>query len=176
MSWLRNPWGRPRFLPLVTGLYIVWSIIPILIVILFAFNDGRSRTTWQGFSLRWFTGETGSVFHDPALQAALEHTLLLAVICVAVSVPIGVMLALGLQRWRGRGSGTTNTLMLLPLVTPEIVMGVALLLLFLQVFHFIGLGTLGAGDRSGDVLDLVCRRHRARAPRLDRSRLRGGRG
>ncbi len=141
MSWLRNPWGRPRFLPLVTGLYIVWSIIPILIVILFAFNDGRSRTTWQGFSLRWFTGENGSVFHDPALQAALAHTLLLAVICVAVSVPIGVMLALGLQRWRGRGSGTTNTLMLLPLVTPEIVMGVALLLLFLQVFHFIGLGT-----------------------------------
>ena len=105
-------------------------------MILFAFNDGRSRTTWQGFSLRWFTGDpNGSVFHDPALQAALEHTLLLAVICVAVSVPIGVMLALGLQRWRGRGSGTTNTLMLLPLVTPEIVMGVALLLLFLQVFQ-----------------------------------------
>ncbi len=141
MSWLRNPWGRPRFLPLVTGLYVVWSIIPILIVVLFAFNDGRSRTTWQGFSLRWFTGADGSVFHDPALQSALKHTLLLAVICVIVSVPLGVTLALGLQRWRGRGSGTTNTLMLLPLVTPEIVMGVALLLLFLQIFQFIGLGT-----------------------------------
>jgi spermidine/putrescine transport system permease protein len=142
MSWLRNPWGRSRFLPLITGLYILWSIIPVIIVILFAFNDGRSRTTWQGFSLRWFTGDpTGSVLHDPALQSALRHTLFLAVICVAVAVPIGVMLALGLQRWRGRGSGTTNTLMLLPLITPEIVMGVALLLLFLQIFSFIGLGT-----------------------------------
>ena len=81
------------------------------------------------------------MFHDPALQGALKHTLLLAVICVAVATPLGVTLALGLQRWRGRGSGTVNTLMLLPLVTPEIVMGVALLLLFLQIFPEIGLGT-----------------------------------
>jgi spermidine/putrescine transport system permease protein len=141
VSWLRNPWARPRFLPLITGLYLLWSIIPVGIAVLFAFNDGRSRTTWQGFSLRWFTGENGSVFHDPALQSALKHTLVLAVICVAIAVPLGVALALGLQRWRGRGSGTVNTLMLLPLVTPEIVMGVALLLLFLQIFGFIGLGT-----------------------------------
>ena len=51
--------------------------------ILFAFNNGRSRTTWQGFSFRWFTGATGSVFHDPALQGALKHTLFLGVLCVA---------------------------------------------------------------------------------------------
>ena len=141
MSWLRNPWGRPRFLPVVTGAYILWSLVPVAIAVLFAFNDGRSRTTWQGFSTRWFTGETGSVLHDPALQGALKHTLFLAVLCVLVATPIGVALALGLQRWRGRGSGTANTLMLLPLVTPEIVMGVALLLLFLQVLPGLGLGT-----------------------------------
>jgi spermidine/putrescine transport system permease protein len=81
------------------------------------------------------------VFHDPALQSALEHTLLLAAICVGLATPLGVALALGLQRWRGRGSGTVNTLMLLPLVTPEIVMGVALLLLFIRVFPGLGLGT-----------------------------------
>ncbi len=142
LSWLRNPWGRPRFLPIVVGLYIFWSVVPVAIAILFAFNDGRSRTTWEGFSLRWFwTDQNLSVFHDPNLQNALKHTLLLAVICVAVAVPLGVTLALGLQRWRGRGSGTVNVLMLLPLVTPEIVMGVALLLLFLQIFNQIGLGT-----------------------------------
>ena len=141
MSWLRNPWGRPRGLALVTILYILWSVLPVAIAILFAFNNGRSRTTWQGFSFRWFTGSVGSVFHDPALQGALKHTLFLAAICVAVSTPLGVALALGLQRWRGRGGGTVNTLMLIPLVTPEIVMGVALLLLFLRVFPGIGLGT-----------------------------------
>ena len=143
MSWLRNPWGRPRFLPLVTALYVAWSILPVAVAILFAFNNGRSRTTWQGFSLRWFTGDPDlSVLHDPALQSALEHTLILGVICVAVAVPLGVTLALGLQRWRGRGSGSVNVLMLLPLVTPEIVMGVALLLLFLQIFGGLGLGTV----------------------------------
>lgn len=141
VTWLRNPWGKPRFLPLITGLYILWSLIPVAIAILFSFNDGRSRTTWQGFSTRWFTGDSGSVFSDPGLQSALEHTVILAVICVVISIPLGVTLALGLQRWRGRGSGTVNTLMLLPLVTPEIVMGVALLLLFLQIFSFISLGT-----------------------------------
>jgi spermidine/putrescine transport system permease protein len=141
IAWLRNPWGRPRWLRLVTVLYILWSILPVAIVVLFAFNNGRSRTTWQGFSTRWFTGSAGSVFHDPALQSALKHTLLLGVLCVAIATPLGVALALGLQRWRGAGSGTVNTVMLLPLVTPEIVMGVALLLLFLKIFPGLGLGT-----------------------------------
>ena len=140
IAWVRNPWGRPRALVAVTGLYIVWSILPVALAILFAFNSGRSRTTLQGLSLRWFTSQSG-VFHDQALQSALLHTLLLAAISVAVAVPLGVTLALGLQRWRGRGSGTVNTMMLLPLVTPEIVMGVALLLLFLKVFPGLGLGT-----------------------------------
>jgi spermidine/putrescine transport system permease protein len=128
-------------LAVVTAAYILWSILPVAIAVLFAFNNGRSRTAWQGFSLRWFTGPTGSVFHDSSLQGALEHTLILALICVGCSVPLGVALALGLQRWRGPGGGTINTVMLLPLVTPEIVMGVALLLLFLRVFPGIGLGT-----------------------------------
>ena len=138
---LRNPWGKPRFLILFTGIYILWSLIPVAIAILFAFNNGRSRTSWQGFSFRWYTGSAGSVLHDPALQGALKHTLILAVICVGIATPLGVALALGLQRWRGPGGGTINTVMLLPLVTPEIVMGVALLLLFLRVFPGIGLGT-----------------------------------
>ena len=101
MSRLRNPWGKPRFLVLVTVAYILWSLLPVAIAILFAFNNGRSRTTWQGFSTRWFAGPSGSVFHDPALQGALRHTLVLGVVCVLVATPLGVALALGLQRWRG---------------------------------------------------------------------------
>jgi spermidine/putrescine transport system permease protein len=142
VTWLRNPWGKARFLPLVCAIYIIWSVVPVIIAILFAFNNGRSRTAWEGFSLRWIWSDPNlSVFNDPALLSALKHTLLLAVISVVIATPLGVTLALGLQRWRGRGSGTVNVLMLLPLVTPEIVMGVALLLLFLQIFNEIGLGT-----------------------------------
>ena len=93
-----------------------------------------------------------------------------------VATPLGVALALGLQRWRGRGSGTANTLMLLPLVTPEIVFGVALFLLFLQVLPGARARHDGAGDRPGDVHALVGRRDRARAARVDRAGRRGGGG
>ena len=56
-------------------------------------------------------------------------------------MPIGVLLALGLARWRGRGAGVSNFIMLFPLVTPEIVMGVSLLLVFSHFFTFIHTGT-----------------------------------
>ena len=50
----RNPWRRPWVLGGVTVAYLAWSILPVLIAIMFSFNAGRSRSTWQGFSLRWW--------------------------------------------------------------------------------------------------------------------------
>lgn len=133
---------RPRWLPVITWVYVVWSLLPVLIAIRFAFNEGRSRTSAQGFSLRWFwTDPTLSVRNDPTLASALEHSLVLAGLAMLLAVPLGTALAIGLQRWRGRGSGVSNVLMLLPLVTPELVFAVGLFLLFTSAFGFIGLGT-----------------------------------
>jgi spermidine/putrescine transport system permease protein len=130
-DWFANPWGRPRALGTITWLYMVWSIAPVVIAILFSFNDGRSRSVWQGFSFRWYWGDpNSSVFHDPALQSAIEQSLRLAAFDMLIAVPLGVGLALGLTRWRGFGARPVNYLMLFPLVTPEIVMGVSLLLVF----------------------------------------------
>jgi spermidine/putrescine transport system permease protein len=141
-DWVANPWGKPRFLPLFTLLYLVWSIVPILIAIRFSFNEGRSRSTAQGWSLRWyFDDPDSSVWHDPDLRAALIQSLKLSAIAVAIAVPLGVALAIGLTRWRGRGAGTSRYVSLAPLVTPEIVMGVAFLLLFTEVLTFVPLGT-----------------------------------
>jgi spermidine/putrescine transport system permease protein len=141
-GWLRNPWGRPRFLPLVTWMYVLWSIVPVLIAVQFSFNETRSRTVWQGFSTRWYWGDpVDSVWHDPTLRDALYQSLKLAAVDVIIATPIGVLLALGLARWHGRGSGASNFLMLFPLVTPEIVMGVSLLLIFTHVFTFVDTGT-----------------------------------
>lgn len=139
LAWVGNPWGQPRFLVLVTWAYIVWSIVPVLIAIQFSFNSGRSISVWQGFSLtRWYWGDpVNSVWHDPGLQHALFQSLKLALLDMLIATPIGVLLALGLGRWRGRGSGASNFLMLFPLVTPEIVMGVSLYLVFLYLFRFI---------------------------------------
>ena len=72
MDWWRNPWGRPRFLALFTLVYLVWSIVPILIAIRFSFNEGRSRSTAQGWSTQWYWGEPDlSVRNDPDLAGAL---------------------------------------------------------------------------------------------------------
>ncbi len=139
---LSNPWGRPRFLAGITWIYIFWSLVPVLLAIRFAFNSGRSRTSLQGWSLRWFWEDpTLSVFHDPTLQAALEHSLVLAVIVMAVATPLGTALALGMRRWHGPGAGAANIVLLLPLVTPELVFAVGMFLLFTTAFGFIGLGT-----------------------------------
>jgi spermidine/putrescine transport system permease protein len=142
-GWVRNPWGRPRFLVLVTWAYVIWSLVPVLIAVQFSFNETRSRTVWQGFSDRWYWGDpVDSVWNDPTLRNALVQSLKLATADVLVAVPIGVLLAIGLARWTGWGSRPANFLMLFPLVTPEIVMGVSLLLVFTHVFTFIGTGTL----------------------------------
>jgi spermidine/putrescine transport system permease protein len=141
-DWFANPWGKPRFLALFTWLYLAWAIAPVLIAIQFSFNDGRSRSVWQGFSLRWYTSEPElSVVNDPALHDALFQSLRLASITMLIATPIGVALALGLTRWRGRGSRPANFLMLFPLVTPELVMGTALFLVFVHVYTMVTLGT-----------------------------------
>ncbi len=130
----RQNWGRPRFLVFVTWVYVLWALLPVAVAILFSFNAGRSRSVWQGFSLRWWSGDpTLSIFHDPEYVHALTHSLTLAGLDMVIATPLGVLLALGLARWRGRGSGVANGLMLVPLVTPEIVMAVSLLLVFTQL-------------------------------------------
>lgn len=141
-KWFANPWGKPRFLALFSWLYILWSIIPVLIAIQFSFNAGRSRSTWQGFSLRWYTGDPDlSVMHNPALRAAMTQSVKLALLTMLIATPIGVGLAIGLARWRGRSAGAGNLLMLFPLVTPELVLGSALFLVFVFLYKAVHLGT-----------------------------------
>jgi spermidine/putrescine transport system permease protein len=141
-GWLGNPWGRPRFLVLITWGYIFWSIAPVLVAIQFSFNNSRSLSVWHGFTTKWYlTDPLYSVRYSPDLRGALAQSMKLAVLDVVIATPIGVLLALGLARWRGRGSGASNFLMLFPLVTPEIVMGVSLLLLFSQLLTIVPFGT-----------------------------------
>ena len=132
---------RPRALATVTWLYVAWSLIPVLIAVQFSFNDGRSRTSWQGASFRWYWGDAfSSVANDPTLRLALTNSLRLGLLTLLIATPIGTALALGLTRWRGRASRASNSLMLLPLATPEIVMGSALFLVFTNLYTGVPLG------------------------------------
>lgn len=141
---LFDPWHTSRTLFVLTWLYIAFTILPVLVAILFSFNNGRSIAVWQGFNLtRWyFSDPVYSMWHESSLHGALSQSLKLAALDTLVTTPLGLTLALGLARWKGKVSQATNYLMLFPLVMPELVMGVALFLLFHFMYTAIHPGTL----------------------------------
>jgi spermidine/putrescine transport system permease protein len=146
LAWRRrprgNPWRRPWAMEGFTWLYIIWSIVPIAIAVLFSFNKGASQATWQGFSTRWYVGrQVTSVLHNPSLHHAVIQTLILAALTTLVTVPIGVGFAIGIDRWRSRTANGLNFVMIFSFVIPELLLAVALFLLVTQALTFIRLGT-----------------------------------
>jgi spermidine/putrescine transport system permease protein len=137
---LRNADGKARWLALVTWLYVLWSLLPVVIAVRISLNDGRSRSAFQAMSFRWYWGDTASVFESDELRTALVNTLKLAGLCMLVATPLGVAMAIGLHRWRSRLSSAANGLMLVPIVTPEIVFGVALFLTFNELYSGVPTG------------------------------------
>ena len=142
-GWFGNPWGKPRFLKVITWGYIAWSILPVVIAIIFSFNAGRSRSTWQGFSMRWWYQDPfDSLWTNPALRQAMVQTFKLSIITVLIAVPLGTAFAIGIDRWRGRPASTANFLMLFAFVMPEIILGTSLFLLFTSLLdNLVKLGT-----------------------------------
>jgi spermidine/putrescine transport system permease protein len=139
----RNPWGHAWFLEAFTWLYLIWSLVPIALAVLFSFNNGKSQAVWQGFSWRWyFSDPVNSVLHNPELHAAVVQTLRLSVYTTLIAVPLGVAFALGINRWRGYTAASFNFVMLLSYVIPELIFGVAMFFVFTSLFTFVHLGTL----------------------------------
>lgn len=142
VAWWNDPWRPPRVLVAVTIGYLLWSLLPVLVAVLYSFNDGRSRTTWQGFSFRWYWGDaTNSVWQDASLHDALFQTLKLGVVATLVTVPLGVLFAIGIDRWRGKLPAGANFLMLVAFVLPEVLLAVSLLFVITTVALPIQLGT-----------------------------------
>jgi spermidine/putrescine transport system permease protein len=146
----RSPWGHPWILEGFTWLYLVWSLVPLGLAVLFSFNNGKSQSAWQGFSWRWYFGDpVNSVLHNPQLHAAVLQTVRLSVYTTLIAVPLGVAFALGINRWRGITSASFNFVMLLSFVVPELIFGVAMFFTFTVLFTQVHLGTLA------EVLGLV---------------------
>jgi spermidine/putrescine transport system permease protein len=128
---MRTRWDRIRDAAL--GVWavaaLVYLFVPIFIVALFSFNDnqGRFNFTFQGFTLRHWEHP----FAVEGLQTALVNSLLIALLATVIAVILGIGVALATIRYRFRGRGAIESLVLLPLATPEVVLGAALLSLFL---------------------------------------------
>jgi spermidine/putrescine transport system permease protein len=141
---LSNPWARPRFLWAVGVGYVAWTMIPVLVAVLFSFNSTRSISNWAGASLRWWISDPNeSLLNDPTIRQAIAQSLKLSALTTVIAVPLGVAFALGLDRWRSRGSGSVNFVMMFSFITPELILAVSMFLLFIKVFRVIGLGTTG---------------------------------
>jgi len=123
--------GRNRWLTAFAALIYALLFAPIVVLIVFSFNQSRRNFVWQGFTTDWYP----KLFANEDLLDALGVTLQVALIAVVASTVLGSLLGLGLARLRFRGSGATETLLLLPMVTPEIIMGISLLIFFAQLFE-----------------------------------------
>ena len=125
MSRERNP-----LLSAYALLVYLFLFAPIVVLIVFSFNDSRRTFVWRGFTTEWY----GRLLANDDLLAAVGVTVQVGLVAVLVSTVLGSLLGLGLARLRFRGRGATETLLLLPMVTPEIVMGLSLLLFFVALF------------------------------------------
>jgi spermidine/putrescine transport system permease protein len=130
-------WLREHAVNIVAALVVVYLLLPIAVILLFSFNDpqGRYNYTWVGFTLdHW-----AHAFSRPELTEALLTSLKLAVLATVIATIIGTMMAIALVRHQFFGRRLANFLIVIPMATPEVVMGAALLSFFL----ILGTFTLG---------------------------------
>ncbi|HET8757246.1 MAG TPA: ABC transporter permease [Solirubrobacteraceae bacterium] len=123
-----------------SALALVYLFIPIFVIVVFSFNDpqGRFNFTWEGFTLDHWKHP----FTNPDLALAMKNSLLIAGISTVIATTLGTFMALALVRYGFRGRGVVDFFVFLPLSTPEVVIGAALLALFLTMAVNTGFATI----------------------------------
>jgi spermidine/putrescine transport system permease protein len=122
---------RPRYLKLHAVIVFAFLFAPIVVLVVFSFNQARSGTDWGGFSTRWYT----ALFHNSAALAAFRNTLKVAFVSTFFATIIGTLAAFALTRFKFRGRSIYSTLIFISLVLPEIVMGVSLTAFYTRFAH-----------------------------------------
>ncbi|NLN34746.1 MAG: ABC transporter permease [Candidatus Cloacimonetes bacterium] len=110
----------------IFSLMMVFLYIPILILIIFSFNDARIITGWQGFTFKYYI----QLFQNATIGEAFRNTMLIAGLSTLISTTLGILTALGLENKRFSGRKGIIGLINIPLMIPDILMGVSLALLF----------------------------------------------
>lgn len=120
--------------------FLVYGFIyaPIIILIVFSFNSQKLNVRWEGFTLNWYN----VLFKDAQIFLATRNTLLIAFISTLVATIIGTMAALAMHRYRFPLYNISETVMYIPIVIPEVVMGISLLVFFVMIKFTLGLTTI----------------------------------
>jgi spermidine/putrescine transport system permease protein len=119
---------RPLPTPIIFAAFLVmlFLYLPVIILIALSFNASTMGVAWKGFSVQWYE----KLLTDPFIMDATLNSLIVALISTSGSLLLGLGAAIGLEKWRRRKVAWMNAMILLPLVIPEIFMGVALLMVF----------------------------------------------
>lgn len=120
--------GTPLMKFWLSGVFI-FLYTPLLILMLFSFNDSKANIVWKGFTLKWYV----KAFENDQLREALFNSLLIAGITTAISLVLGALMAFMFWRFKFPFKGTLESGMNLPIVVPEICFGVAVLLFFSKI-------------------------------------------
>lgn len=120
------------------GLVFLFLYLPIFYVIVFSFNTSKLNIVFENFTLQWY----GSFFKNRALMDSLVNTLIIGAASTAVSTVIGTIGAIGLNKYRFKGRGIIDKLLYIPIVIPEVVLGIALLSIYSALSIPLGLISL----------------------------------
>ncbi|WP_367881007.1 ABC transporter permease [Shinella daejeonensis] len=125
---MNNTWSRFNIVSVVLGFAFLY--LPILLLVIFSFNESKLVTVWAGFSTKWYV----SLFHNQGLIDAAWVTIRVALLAASVATVLGTMAALALVRYtRFRGRLLFSGMVYAPLVMPEVITGLSLLLLFVAI-------------------------------------------
>ena len=114
------------------------TYLPIVIVVVFSFNDSKLPVEWKGFTLKWYQ----TLFQDLALMEALRNSLVLGLISVLIAAVIGTLGALGMTRVHYKSKGMMEYLSMIPIMVPEIILGMVFLAFFSMLHLPFGMVTL----------------------------------
>lgn len=129
---------RSRLPLVVTILVLVFFYLPIVVLVINSFNASRFGGSWEGFSFKWYV----QLFQKRDIWYAFRNTLIIAFGATAISAVLGTTAAFALHRFTGRIQRAHYTLIYTPLVVPEILMGMSLLLFFVALGIKLGLFTI----------------------------------
>ena len=123
------------------GIIFTFLYAPIVVLIVYSFNNSTHRVRWGGFTFKWY----GELFHNELIMEALWVTLQIAVLSAIIATVIGTLAAMGIYRMNGKLRNLMMGINNIPMVNPEIVTGISMMLMFVAIYRATGFLRPGFG-------------------------------
>ena len=129
---------KKKISKLYLTLVFLFLYAPIVVLVVYSFNDSKSRGTWGGFTFKWYL----ELFKDRDIKTALYYTITIAVIAAVISTIVGTISAIGIYNMKTSRINLFLNINYLPIINPDIVTGIALMILFLSINIKLGFSTM----------------------------------